>query len=230
MNRNIIFSNFNMIWKRLILDYIQALLIGNGADQQQGDLYALLKGSIAGSHTDTADDYKTDQYQGDSHAPQMILKQINGRRKTCENFSFFTLDDAEFRKATRANSILHFQVNLLQTNQNQILKEKVKLESVVDLIKHQMKENRKSLRKEIEDLKQENKTLKTKLQKTVSDNKDSQEEVDFLHNENNVLSVIVRDLKNQIADLEGKEFLNKTSIGGLAARCLKLETENNALR
>ncbi|CAG2256464.1 unnamed protein product [Mytilus edulis] len=151
------------------------------------------------------------------------------QRKTCENFPFFNLDDAEFRKATRANSI-HFQVNLLQTSQTQILKEKVKLESVVDLIKEQLKENRKSLRQEIEFLKQENKTLKTKLQKSVSNNKNSQEEVDFLHDENNVLSVIVRDLKDQLADLEEKEILNKTSIEGLAARCLKLETENNALR
>ncbi|CAC5359779.1 unnamed protein product [Mytilus coruscus] len=152
------------------------------------------------------------------------------QRKTCENFPFFTLDDAEFRKATRTNSILHFQVNLLQTNQTQILKEKVKLESVVDLIKDQLKENRKSLRQEIEFLKQENKTLKTKLQKTISNNKDTLEEVDYLHNENNALSIIVRDLKNQIADLDVSELANKNKIKDLTTSCRKLETENNALR
>lgn len=110
------------------------------------------------------------------------------------------------------------------------MKEKVKLESVVDLIKDQLKENRKSLRQEIEFLKQENKTLKTKLQKTISNNKDTLEEVDYLHNENNVLSIIVRDLKNQIADLDVSELANKNKIKDLTTSCRKLETENNTLR
>ncbi|CAG2239106.1 unnamed protein product [Mytilus edulis] len=38
------------------------------------------------------------------------------------------------------------------------------------------------------------------------------------------------DLKDQNIRLGRKEILNKTSIEGLAARCRKLETENNALR
>ncbi|CAG2241000.1 unnamed protein product [Mytilus edulis] len=100
------------------------------------------------------------------------------QRKTCEKFPFFNLDDAEFRKATRANSI-RFKVNLLQTSQTQIFKEKVKLESVVDLIKEQLKENRKSLRQEIEFLKQENKTLKPNFRNPFLTTKNSQEEVDF---------------------------------------------------
>ncbi|VDI75576.1 Hypothetical predicted protein, partial [Mytilus galloprovincialis] len=82
-------------------------------------------------------------------------------------------------------------VNLLQTNQTQNLKEEVKMVSVVDLIKGQWKENRKSLRKEIDDLKQENKTLKTKLQKPISNYKDSTEKVVFLVQNSDIILVRV---------------------------------------
>ncbi|CAG2244932.1 unnamed protein product [Mytilus edulis] len=108
------------------------------------------------------------------------------QRKTCENFPFFNLDDSEFRKATRANSI-HVKVNLLQTSQTKILKEKVKLESVVDLIKEQLKENRKSLRQEIDFLKQENRTLKSKLQKTISKSAELSREIEIRNLENDKL-------------------------------------------
>ncbi|CAC5422828.1 unnamed protein product [Mytilus coruscus] len=152
------------------------------------------------------------------------------QRKTCENFPFFTLDDAEFRKATRTNSILHFQVNLLQTSQTQILKEKVKLESVVDLIKDQLKENRKSLRQEIEFLKQENKTLKTKLQKAISKSTELSREIEFRNLENDKLERTIGTLYIKISGLNVSELANQKKIKDLTTSCRKLETEINALR
>ncbi|CAC5413080.1 unnamed protein product [Mytilus coruscus] len=140
------------------------------------------------------------------------------------------MDDAEFRKATRTNSILQFQVNLLQTNQTKILKEKVKLESVVDLIKDQLKENRKSLRQDIEDLKQENKTLKTKLQKTISKSTELSREIEFRNLENDKLERTIGTLYIKISGLDVSELANQKKIKDLTTSCRKLETEINALR
>ncbi|CAG2243124.1 unnamed protein product [Mytilus edulis] len=138
------------------------------------------------------------------------------QRKTCENFPFLNLDDAEFRKATRANSILYFQVNLLQTSQTKILKEKVKLESVVDL--------------EIDCLKQENRTLKSKLQKTISKSTELSREIEIRNLENDKLERTIRTLYTKIAGLDVPELANQKKIKDLTTSCRKLETEINALR
>ncbi|CAG2252018.1 unnamed protein product [Mytilus edulis] len=152
------------------------------------------------------------------------------QRKTCENFPFFNLDDAEFRKATRANSILYFQINLLQTSQTKILKEKVKLESVVDLVKEQLKENRKSLRQEIDFLKQENRTLKSKLQKTISKSTELSREIEIRNLENDKLERANRTLYIKISGLDVSELANQKKIKDLTTSFRKLETEINALR
>ncbi|CAG2206582.1 unnamed protein product [Mytilus edulis] len=207
----------------------------------------------------------TDQDPTDTITNRCRLEKCcRKERKTCENFPFFTLDDAEIRKATRTNSILYFQVNLLQTSQTQILKEKEKLESVVDLIKEQLKEkeklesvvdlikeqlkekeklesvvdlikeqlkeNRKSLRQEIDFLKQENRTLKSKLQKTISKSTELSREIEIRNLENDKLERTIRTLYIKISGLDVSELANQKKIKDLTTSCRKLETEINALR
>lgn len=67
----------------------------------------------------------------------------------------------------------------------------MKLESVVDLTKDQLKENRKLFR---QDLKQINITLKTKLQKTISKSTDLSREIEFLNLENDELEKTIKTL------------------------------------
>ena len=88
------------------------------------------------------------------------------QKKCCEHLPFSSLDDSEFRKTVKLNSF-KIQINSLQFNNKSLLQEKVKLEAVIDTVKENMKETKKSLNGKIANLKEENKSLKTKLQKTV---------------------------------------------------------------
>ena len=149
------------------------------------------------------------------------------RRKTCENFPFASLDNSDFRKVLKQNSVSSCQVNLLAVKIKNLSQEKQKLENIIDTIKDQLKENKRLLNDKIENLTSENKTLRTKLQKSQSINKkgvSSIREADFLQGELVKLNDMIHKLYGDLNQMRNKETEYKTEICVLTTRCKELES------
>ncbi|VDI01302.1 Hypothetical predicted protein [Mytilus galloprovincialis] len=83
---------------------------------------------------------------------------------------------------------------------------------------------------EIDFLKQENRTLKSKLQKKISKSTELSREIEIRNLENDKLERTIRTLYTKIAGLDVSELANQKKMKDLITSCRKLETEINALR
>jgi len=153
------------------------------------------------------------------------------QKKCCENLPFSSLDDSEFRKTVKLNSF-KIQINSLQFNNKSLIQEKVKLEDVIGTVKENMKETKKSLNGKIDNLKEENKYLKTKLQKTIGQIRIPKEDVDFLVQEHNKMLDTIHKLYREIDNFRREEQKYKKEISEWTVRCKELEDIkiNNVIR
>lgn len=148
------------------------------------------------------------------------------QRKTCDNFPFSSLDNSEFRKIVKQNSVFSRQVNILVVQNENLTKEKHKLENIIDHIKDQFKEKKRILSDKVENLTTENKSLRTKLQKSQSINKQGVTSIrraeylqDLLGQQNDTIHKLGAELN--IMRITDTKYQEKICV--LTARCKELE-------
>lgn len=157
------------------------------------------------------------------------------KRKICESLPFSTVDESEFRKIIKPTMFTQCQINAVEVQnlQSQIHTFEVqndeikslnsKLENIIDKIKDEFKDKKKSLNEEITGLKTENKHLKSKLQKAVADNKESKREINILNTENDNAVDSLQTLHRRIDEFRRAEINYKKEIDQWTFRCKELE-------
>ena len=148
------------------------------------------------------------------------------QKNCCENLPFSSLDDSELRKTVILNSF-KIQINSLQFNNKSLLQQKLKLEGLIylDTVKETTKEIKKSLngkstiernqeitKWKIDNLKEENKSLKTKLQKTVGKIRIPKEHVDLHVQEHDKMLDTIHKLYREIDNFRREEQKYKKEI------------------
>lgn len=106
------------------------------------------------------------------------------------------------------------------------------MEGVKGTVKENMKETKKSLNEKIDNLKEENKSLKTKLQMTIGQIRIPKDHVDFLVQEHDKMLDTIHKLYREIDNFRREEQKYKKEISEWIVRCKELEDikMNNVIR